>query len=77
MSVIENQNTTSFVEMWKFIEKNLNPIGMMPDKASLDHIQVFRLYLELRNSDTTFRDAIQVHVLRNQLAYSLLSNLVN
>ncbi|MHB8545949.1 MAG: hypothetical protein ACYDAJ_04210 [Nitrosotalea sp.] len=77
MSVIENQNTPSLLEMWKFIYKNLNPIGMMPDKASLDHVQIFRLYVELQNLDKTFRDSIQVQVLRNELAYSLLSTLVN
>ncbi len=77
MSLIENQNIPSFLEMWKFIEKNLNPIGMMPDMASLDYVQVSRLYLELRNLDRTFRDSIQVHVLRNELAYSLLCTLVN
>ncbi|MDE1876204.1 MAG: hypothetical protein KGH86_05200 [Thaumarchaeota archaeon] len=77
MSLIENQNTPSFLEMWKFIEKNLNPIGMMPDMASLDYTQVSRLYLELRSLDRTFRDLIQVHVLRNELAYSLLCTLVN
>lgn len=77
MSLIENQNTPSFVEMWRFIEKNLNPIGMMPDMASLDHTQISRLYLELRGLDKTFRDSIQVHVLKNELAYSLLSTLVN
>ncbi|MGI0062797.1 MAG: hypothetical protein ACREBA_10140 [Nitrosotalea sp.] len=77
MSIIENQNTPSFLEMWKFIEKNLNPIGMMPDMASLDYTQVSRLYLELRGLDRTFRDSIQIHVLRNELAYSLLCTLVN
>ncbi len=77
MSVIENQNTPSLLEMWKFIYKNLNPIGMMPDKASLDHVQIFRLYVELQNLDKTFRDSIQIQVLRNELAYSLLSTLVN
>ncbi len=77
MSLIENQDTIPFLEMWKFIEKNLNPIGMMPDKASLDHTQVSTLYHELRNLDKTFRDSIQVHVLRNELAYSLLCTLVN
>lgn len=77
MSLIENQNTPSVLEMWKFIEKNLNPIGMMPDMASLDYTQVSRLYLELRSLDRTFRDSIQVHVLRNELAYSLLCTLVN
>ena len=77
MSVIENQNIPSFVEMWQFIDKNLNPIGIMPDKASLDHMQTFRLYIELKKLDSTFRDVIQVHVLKNELAYSLLETLVN
>ncbi len=77
MSIIENQNISSLLEMWEFIDKNLDPIGMTPDKASLDHMQTFRLYVELRNLDKTFRDSIQVHVLRNELAYSLLSTLVN
>ena len=77
MSVIENQNIPSFVEMWQFIDKNLNPIGIMPDKASLDHMQTFRLYIELKKLDSTFRDVIQAHVLKNELAYSLLETLVN
>ena len=77
MSIIENQNIPSLLEMWEFIGKNLNPVGMTPDKASLDHMQIFRLYVELRNLDKTFRDSIQVHVLRNELAYSLLSTLIN
>ncbi|MDE1728196.1 MAG: hypothetical protein KGI02_02825 [Thaumarchaeota archaeon] len=77
MSIIENQNTPSLLEMWKFIDKNLNPIGITLDKASLDYVQIFRLYIELRNLDKTFRDSIQVHVLRNELAYSLLSTLIN
>ncbi|SMH71636.1 hypothetical protein [Candidatus Nitrosotalea okcheonensis] len=77
MSIIENQNTPSLLEMWKFIDKNLNPIGITLDKASLDHVQIFRLYIELRNLDKTFRDSIQVHVLKNELAYSLLSTLIN
>ena len=76
MSVI-NQDTSSLEEMWQFIGKNLDPIGMMPDKASLDHMQTFRLYLKLRNLDNTFRDTIQVHVLKNELAYSMLETLVN
>lgn len=77
MSVIETPSNPSLVEMWQFIDRNLNPIGMMPDKASLDHMQTFRLYLKLRNLDGTFRDAIQVHVLKNELAYSMLEILVN
>ncbi len=76
MSVI-NQNTPSLEEMWQYVGRNLDPIGMMPDKASLDHMQTFRLYLKLRNLDGTFRDAIQVHVLKNELAYSMLEILVN
>ncbi|CUR52467.1 protein of unknown function [Nitrosotalea devaniterrae] len=77
MSVIENQNTPSLGEMWQFINKNLSPIGMMPDKASLDYSQTFWLYRELRKLDNTFRDVVQVHVLKNELSYSLLETLVN
>jgi hypothetical protein len=76
MSVI-NQDTLSLEEMWQFIGKNLDSMGITPDKASLDHMQTFRLYLKLRNLDSTFRDTIQVHVLRNELAYSILETLVN
>ena len=76
MSVI-NQDTPSLEEMWQFIGKNLDPIGMTPDKASLDNMQTFRLYLKLRNLDSTFRDTIQVHVLKNETAYSILETLVN
>ena len=50
---------------------------MMPDKASLDHMQTFRLYLKLRKLDSTFRDTIQIQMLKNELAYSLLETLVN
>jgi hypothetical protein len=77
MSLIENQNIPSFGEMWQFIRKNLEPIGMMPDKASLDYMQTFRLYQKLRNLDDTFREMIQIQVLRNELAYVLLEALVN
>ena len=77
MSVIENQNIPSFGEMWQFIANNLEPIGMMPDKASLDYMQIFRLYLKLRDLDNTFRETIQIQVLRNELAYTLLEALVN
>ncbi|HVZ62803.1 MAG TPA: hypothetical protein VG896_03945 [Candidatus Nitrosotalea sp.] len=76
MSVI-NQDIPSLEEMWQFIGKNLDPIGMMPDKASLDKMQTFRLYLKLRNLDSAFRDTIQAHVLKNELAYSILETLVN
>ena len=76
MSVI-NQDTLAFEEMWQFIGKNLDPIGMTPDKASLDQMQTFRLYIKLRNLDCSFRDTIQVHVLKNELAYSIVETLVN
>ena len=76
MSVI-NQDIPSLEEMWQFIGKNLDPIGMMPDKASLDKMQTFRLYLKLRNLDSTFRDTIQAHVLKNEMARSILETLVN
>lgn len=77
MSVTETNNTPSLVEMWRFIDKNLNPIGMMPDRASLDYMQTCRLYLGLRKLDNSFRDTIQIQTLKNELAYSLLETLVN
>ena len=77
MSVIEIPSNPSLVEMWQFIDKNLNPIGMMPDKASLDHMQTCRLYLRLRKQDSKFRDTVQAQILKNELARSLLDTLVN
>ncbi|MDE1844826.1 MAG: hypothetical protein KGI10_05795 [Thaumarchaeota archaeon] len=77
MSVTETYNTPSLVEMWQFIDRNLNPIGMMPDKASLDYMQTCRLYLGLRKLDNTFRDTVQIQMLKSELAYSLLETLVN
>jgi hypothetical protein len=77
MSVIETPNTPSHAEMWQFIEKNLNSIGMMPDKASLDHMQICRLYLQLRKLDSKFRDTVQAQILKIKLAHSLLDTLVN
>lgn len=77
MTRLENQNTPTFVQMWKCIDAILGPIGMSPDKASLDNIQVFRLYSKLMRIDKSFRDTIQAHILRNELAYSRLENLLN
>lgn len=77
MSVIETPSTPSLEEMWQFIDRNLNPIGMMPDKASLDDMQTSRLYRRLRKLDSKFRDTVQAQILRNELARSLLDTLVN
>ncbi len=77
MSVTKTHDTPSLVEMWQFIDRNLNPIGMMPDRASLDYMQTCRLYLKLRKLDSRFRDMIQIQTLKNELAYSLLETLVN
>ncbi|NHH98424.1 hypothetical protein DYY66_0140 [Candidatus Nitrosotalea sp. FS] len=77
MSVIEIPSNPSLVEMWQFIDRNLNPIGMMPDKASLDYMQTCRLYLRLRKQDSKFRDTVQAQILKNELARSLLDTLVN
>ncbi|MDE1842492.1 MAG: hypothetical protein KGH95_02455 [Thaumarchaeota archaeon] len=76
MSSLQN-NTPTLVQMWQYIDKILDPIGMAPDKASLDNGQVFRLYLKLIKIDNSFRDSIQVHILRNQLACAHLESLVN
>lgn len=77
MSVIETPSIPSLVEMWQFIDRNLNSIGMMPDKASLDHMQTCRLYLRLRKLDSEFRDTVQAQILKNELARYLLDTLVN
>lgn len=77
MSSLQNHNTLTLVQMWQFIGNVLDPIGMTPDKASLDNSQVFKLYLKLVKLDNSFRDSIQVRILRNELASSRLENLVN
>jgi hypothetical protein len=77
MSSLQNHNTPRLVQMWQFIDGILSPIGMTPDKASIDNDQVFKLYLNLVQLDNSFRDSIQVHILRNELAFSRLENLVN
>ncbi len=76
MSSLQN-NAPTLVQMWQYIDKILDPIGMAPDKASLDNGQVFRLYLKLGKLDNSFRDSIQVYMLRNQLACTRLESLVN
>ena len=77
MSITQNQKIPTLEEMRQIIDRTLYPIGMAPDKASLDNGQVFRLYLKLIKLDNSFRDSVQVHILRNELAYALLENLVN
>jgi hypothetical protein len=77
MSIVQNQNIPTPERMWEFIDKVLGPIGMTPDKASLDKGEIFGLYLELIKLDNSFLDSIHAHVLKNQLAYLLLENLTN
>lgn len=77
MPITQNQKIPTLEEMQQIIDRTLYPIGMAPDKASLDNGQVFRLYLKLIKLDNSFRDSVQIHILRNELAYTLLENLVN
>ncbi|NHH98425.1 hypothetical protein DYY66_0141 [Candidatus Nitrosotalea sp. FS] len=49
--------------------------GMMSDKASLDHMQTWRLSTIEKISK--FRDTVQAQILKNELARSLLDTLVN
>lgn len=76
--ILQNHEALQFEEMWKFISKFLNPLGMMPDKASMDYEQLIKLNLELeRKDDDVFRDFIQTSILKKEVATSYLRNLVN
>ena len=75
--ILENREALQFEEMWKSISKMLNPTGMMPDKASLDNEQILKLHLKLRNMGNTFRDLIQISILKKEIVNGLLQNLVN
>lgn len=77
MSIVQNQKTPQFSEMWQFIDSILGPIGMTPDKALLDNGQVFKLYIELMNSDNSLRESIHMHALQNQVARCILEKMVN
>lgn len=75
--ILKNKENLQFEEMCNSIGKILNPIGMMPDKASLDYGQILKLYLELKKIDGMFRDLMQISRLQKELASSLFQNLVN
>ena len=72
-----NHQALHFEAMWKEIGKTLNPLGQMPDKASLDYRQIFILYSEIRESGSIIRDWAQISVLKKELACAMLKNLVN
>jgi len=75
--MLQKYKLLQFEEMWKSIRKMLLPIGLIPDKASLDNRQIFKLYLELENSSNEFRDLIQISIMKKELAHLFLQNLVN
>lgn len=77
MSIVHNPDTSKIAEMWKHIDSILGPIGMTPDRASLDNWQVFSLYLELLDADNSLREVIQRHILQNQVARCILEKMVN
>lgn len=66
-----------FESAWKEISKTLAPIGKMPDKASLDYNQILELYFRLEKSGNVLRDFAQVSILKKELSYIVLNNLVN
>ncbi len=55
-------------EMWRFIGDILIPLEVMPDKASMDYKQVHKLYTHLVRADMTFRDLIQIAILKKETA---------
>jgi len=75
--MIENHQALQFESMWKNISKTLKPLGQMPDKASLDYKQILVLHSELIESGNTVRDLAQISILKKELAYSSLKNLLN
>ncbi|MDE1769006.1 MAG: hypothetical protein KGI28_00450 [Thaumarchaeota archaeon] len=76
-TISENHKALQFEKMYKSASKFLDPLGIMPDKASLDYGQVLKLHLELQNTGNIFRDAIQKLILQKEVAKSLLQNMAN
>lgn len=72
-----NHQTLHFEAMWKEIGKTLKPLGMMPDKASLDYKQILIIHSEISESGNTIKDLAQASILKKELVCSLLKNLVN
>jgi len=50
--------------MWKFIDHIMRPNELVPDKSVLTYDNVFVIYTKLRDLDETFRELIQISILK-------------
>jgi len=53
--------------MWKFIDHIMRPNELVPDKSVLTYDNVFVIYTKLRDIDETFRELLQINILKKEL----------
>lgn len=53
--------------MWKFIDHIMRPNELVPDKSVLSYDNVFVIYTKLRDIDETFRELLQINILKKGL----------
>ena len=53
--------------MWKFIDHIMCPNELVPDKSVLTYDNVFVIYTKLRDIDETFRDLLQINILKREI----------
>jgi len=50
--------------MWRFIDHIMRPNELVPDKSILTYDDVFVIYTKLRDIDETFRELLQINILK-------------
>jgi len=50
--------------MWRFIDHIMRPNELVPDKSILAYDDVFVIYTKLRDIDETFRELLQINILK-------------
>ncbi len=53
--------------MWKFIDLIMRPNELVPDKSVLTYDNVFVIYTKLKDLDETFRELLQINILKRGL----------
>lgn len=53
--------------MWKFIDHIMRPNELVPDKSVLSYDNVFVIYKKLTDIDETFRELLQINILKKGL----------
>lgn len=51
-------------EMWEFIDSLMRPNNLVPDKSVLSYEEVFAIYSKLVDLDQTFREILQINLLK-------------